>query len=213
MKTNYHFHLDKEELANTITHGIGVIASSAGLGFLLYFAIMNGTIWEQISFGIFGSTMLMVFLASTTYHITRQPKFKRIFQTIDQTAIFLLIAGSYAPFCLVSMRGVWGWSILIAVWILAILGITLKLIYQDKVVKPFVILYVAMGWLCIIAVREMLEKIPEFSLLFIVIGGAFYMMGIVFYLWEKLPYNHAIWHVFVLSGCASHYVAVIDLVL
>jgi len=213
MKTNYHLPWDKEEIANTITHGFGVIASSIGLGFLLYFAIMKGTIWEQVSFGIFGSTMLVVFLASTIYHTIRHPRLKQIFQTIDQSAIFLLIAGSYSPFCLVSMRGVWGWTILIVVWVLAIGGITLKLFYRDKVVKPFVILYVAMGWLCIIAIKEMLEKIPEFSLLFIVIGGGFYMTGIIFYLWERLPYSHAIWHLFVLGGCASHYVAVIDLIL
>lgn len=213
MTTNNQFHFDKEELANMITHGIGVIASSAGLGFLLYFAIMNGTIWEQISFGIFGSTMLMVFIASTIYHTIRNPKWKVIFQTIDQSAIFLLITGSYAPFCLVNMRGTWGWSILIIVWVLAIVGITLKLIYQDRVVKPFVILYLVMGWLCIVAMKEMILKIPEFSLYFIVIGGAFYMLGVIFYLWEKLPYNHAIWHVFVLGGSASHYIAVINLVL
>jgi len=212
MTTNYQFKFDKEEFANTVTHGFGVIASSAGLGFSLYFAIMKGTIWEQISFGIFGSTMLMVFLASTIYHTIRHPKWKKIFQTIDQSAIFLLIAGSYAPFCLVSMRETWGWSILIVVWVMAIVGITLKMIYQERVVKPFVILYLIMGWICIVALKEMLEKIPEFSLYFIVIGGAFYMLGVIFYLWERLPYNHAIWHLFVLGGSASHYVAVIDLV-
>ena len=138
---------------------------------------------------------------------------KAIFQTIDQSAIFLLIAGSYVPFCLVSMRGIWGWSILSVVWILAIIGVILKFYYQNRFVKPFVILYVAMGWLCMVAIKEMFIKIPEFSLSFIFIGGVFYMAGVIFYLWERLPYNHAIWHVFVLGGCASHYVAVIDLVL
>jgi len=108
---------------------------------------------------------------------------------------------------------VWGWSILSVVWVLAITGIILKIYFRDRVVKPFMILYVAMGWLCVIAIKEMLEKIPEFSLLFIVIGGAFYMFGIIFYLWEKLPYNHAIWHVFVIGGCASHFIAVLHLVL
>ena len=213
MKTNQQLILDKEEIANLMTHGIGVIASAVGLGFLLYYAIMNGGIWEQVSFGIFGTTMLIVFLSSTIFHAIRSPKWKTIFQTVDQSAIFLLIAGSYAPFCLISMRGPWGWSILSIVWALAITGIILKFYYQDRVVKPFVFLYVLMGWLCVIAIREMLENIPEFSLLLIVIGGAFYMIGIIFYLWEKLPYNHAIWHVFVLGGCASHYMAVLDLVL
>ena len=213
MKKNHHYHWEKEEIANLLTHGIGAIASAVGMVFLLYYAIVNGGVWEQVSFSIFGTTMLIVFLASTIYHTIRTPKWKKIFQTVDQSAIFLLIAGSYAPFCLVSMHGPWGWSIVSIVWVLAIAGIVLKFYFQDRVVKPFVFLYVLMGWLCVIAIREMIEKIPEFSLLFIVIGGAFYMIGIIFYLWEKLPYNHAIWHVFVLGGCASHYIAVIDLVL
>ena len=213
MKINQHFHWDKEEIANLLTHGIGTIASAVGLVFLLYFAIIKGGIWEQVSFSIFGATMLIVLLSSTIYHTIRTPKWKKIFQTVDQSAIFLLIAGSYAPFCLVSLRGVWGWSILSVVWVLAITGIILKIYFRDRVVKPFLILYVAMGWLCVIAIKEMLENITEFSLLFIVIGGAFYMLGIIFYLWEKLPYNHAIWHVFVIGGCASHYIAVLDLVL
>ena len=174
---------------------------------------VKGGIWEQVSFSIFGITMLIVFLSSTIYHTIRTPKLKAIFQTIDQSAIFLLIAGSYVPFCLISMRGIWGWSILSVVWVIAIIGVILKFYYQNRYVKPFVILYVAMGWLCVVAIKEMFEKIPEFSLSFIFIGGVFYMAGVIFYLWERLPYNHAIWHVFVLGGCASHYVAVIDLVL
>lgn len=213
MKINQQLQWDKEEIANLVTHGLGAIASAIGLGYLLYFAFNKGGIWEQVSFGLFGITMLIVFLASTIYHTIRTPKWKRIFQTIDQSAIFLLITGSYAPFCLVSMRGVWGWSILSVVWALAITGICLKFYFKNRMIKPFVLLYVLMGWLCLIAIQEMMEKIPEFSLLFIVVGGGFYMLGIIFYLWEKLPYNHAIWHLFVIGGCASHYVAVIDLIL
>jgi hemolysin III len=213
MKINQQLQWDKEEIANLVTHGLGAIASAIGLGYLLYFSFNKGGIWEQVSFGLFGITMLIVFLASTIYHTIRTPKWKRIFQTIDQSAIFLLIAGSYAPFCLVSMRGVWGWSILSVVWALAITGICLKFYFKNRMIKPFVLLYVLMGWLCLIAIQEMMEKIPEFSLLFIVVGGGFYMLGIIFYLWEKLPYNHAIWHLFVIGGCASHYVAVIDLIL
>ena len=213
MKINQQLQWDKEEISNLVTHGLGAIASAIGLGYLLYFAFNKGGIWEQVSFGLFGITMLIVFLASTIYHTIRTPKWKRIFQTIDQSAIFLLITGSYAPFCLVSMRGVWGWSILSVVWALAITGICLKFYFKNRMIKPFVLLYVLMGWLCLIAIQEMMEKIPEFSLLFIVVGGGFYMLGIIFYLWEKLPYNHAIWHLFVIGGCASHYVAVIDLIL
>ena len=128
MKINQQFQWDKEEIANLATHGIGVVASAIGLGFLLYVAKTNGGVWEQVSFGIFGITMLFVFLSSTIYHTIRTPKLKIIFQTIDQSAIFLLIAGSYVPFCLVSMRGVWGWSILSIVWTMAIAGIALKLV-------------------------------------------------------------------------------------
>jgi len=213
MRLNHQLHRDKEEIANILTHGIGAIASTVGLSFLLYFSYVKGGIWEQISFSVFGITMLIVFLSSTIYHTIRTPKLKAIFQIIDQSAIFLLIAGSYVPFCLVSMRGVWGWSILSIVWVLAIIGVILKFYYQNQFVKPFIALYVSMGWLCMIAIKEMFIKIPEFSLTFIFIGGVFYMTGIIFYLWERLPYNHAIWHLFVLGGCASHYVAVLDLVL
>jgi len=183
------------------------------LSFLVYFARIKGGIWEQISFSVFGITMLFVFLSSTIYHTIRTPKLKAIFQTIDQSAIFLLIAGSYVPFCLISMKGIWGWSILSIVWALAIVGVILKIYFRDGMVKIFLALYIAMGWLCVIAIKEMLEKIPEFSLSFIFIGGVFYMVGVIFYLWERLPYNHAIWHVFVLGGCASHYAAVLDLIL
>jgi len=138
MKINQQLQWDKEEIANLVTHGLGAIASAIGLGYLLYFAFNKGGIWEQVSFGLFGITMLIVFLASTIYHTIRTPKWKRIFQTIDQSAIFLLIAGSYAPFCLVSMRGVWGWSILSVVWALAITGICLKFYFKNRMVKPFV---------------------------------------------------------------------------
>ena len=180
MKINQQLQWDKEEIANLVTHGLGAIASAIGLGYLLYFSFNKGGIWEQVSFGLFGITMLIVFLASTIYHTIRTPKWKRIFQTIDQSAIFLLIAGSYAPFCLVSMRGVWGWSILSVVWALAITGICLKFYFKNRMIKPFVLLYVLMGWLCLIAIQEMMEKIPELSLLFIVVGGGFYMLGILF---------------------------------
>ena len=169
MKPNQQLHWDKEEIANILTHGIGAIASAVGLIFLVYFANVKGGIWEQVSFSIFGITMLIVFLSSTIYHTIRTPKLKAIFQTIDQSAIFLLIAGSYVPFCLVSMSGIWGWSILSVVWILAIIGVILKFYYQNRFVKPFVILYVAMGWLCMVAIKEMFIKIPEFSLSFIFI--------------------------------------------
>ena len=147
MKINQQLQWDKEEISNLVTHGLGAIASAIGLGYLLYFAFNKGGIWEQVSFGLFGITMLIVFLASTIYHTIRTPKWKRIFQTIDQSAIFLLIAGSYAPFCLVSMRGVWGWSILSVVWALAITGICLKFYFKNRMVKPFVFWWDGCVWL------------------------------------------------------------------
>lgn len=198
-----------EEIANSITHGIGILVSIVGLVFLIISAVTQGNAWHVVSFSIFGSTMIFLYLASTLYHSLPNPAVKMIFKQIDHSAIFLLIAGTYTPFTLIHLRGAWGWTIFGIIWALAISGIILKIFTATRFKKLSLTLYILMGWLCVIAFKEMITKIPTLSLTLLMIGGFFYTTGVVFYIWKKLPYGHAIWHLFVLSGSAFHFFAVL----
>ena len=199
----------REEIANSVTHGIGILLSIAGMALLIVFATMYGNAWHIVSFSIFGSTLIFLYLASTLYHSLPNPSIKMIFKRIDHSAIFLLIAGTYTPFTLIHMRGAWGWTIFGIIWALALAGIILKIFTVNRFRKSSLILYIAMGWLCVIAFKEMITKIPALSLTLLMIGGIFYTSGVVFYAWKKLPYGHAIWHLFVLSGSTLHFLAVL----
>lgn len=199
-----------EEIANGITHGIGVLLSIAGLVLLIIFATMHGNAWHIVSFSIFGSTLIVLYLASTLYHSLPKPSVKMIFKRIDHSAIFLLIAGTYTPFTLIHLRGAWGWTIFGIIWSLAIAGIILKIFTVTRYRKLSLILYISMGWLCVIAFNEMINKIPSLSLTLLIIGGMIYTLGVGFYIWKKLPYGHAIWHLFVLGGSTLHFFAVLS---
>jgi hemolysin III len=198
-----------EEIANSITHGIGTILSIVGLVFLIVYAAMNGNAWHIVSFTIFGSTLFFLYLASTLYHSLPNPTVKMVFRRIDHSAIFLLIAGTYTPFTLIHMRGMWGWTIFGIIWTLAITGITLKIFTITRFKKLSLVLYILMGWLCVIAFNEMITKIPTPSLTLLMIGGFLYTSGVVFYIWKKLPYGHTIWHLFVLGGSTFHFFSVL----
>ena len=197
-----------EEIANSITHGIGTALSIAGLVVLVYFAAIYGDSWRIVSFSIYGSTLILLYLASTLYHSFRGQKIKRILKTIDHASIYILIAGTYTPFMLVSLRGPWGWSIFGIIWGLAILGIIFKIFFIGKFKKTSVAIYVLMGWLCVIALHEMLIQIPTGGMILLGIGGIFYTAGVAFYVWHRLPFNHAVWHLFVLGGSISHYFSI-----
>ncbi len=199
-----------EEIANSISHGIGTLLSIAGLIVLIVIAALHGNAWHIVSFSIFGSTLIILYLASTLYHSLTNPSAKIVFKKIDHSAIFLLIAGSYTPFMLVNLRGAWGWSIIGIIWALAIAGIVLKFCCISKFPKISVALYLFMGWLSIIAFKEMINNIPHLSIILIIMGGLSYTVGVIFYIWRKLPYNHAVWHIFVLSGSVFHYFAVLN---
>ncbi len=197
-----------EEIVNSIIHGIGVLLSIAGLVILIVWAAGSGNGWQMVSCSIFGGTLIILYLASTLYHGLPWPRVKQAFKIIDHSAIFLLIAGTYTPFMLLNLRGPWGWSILGIIWALAILGILMKIFYISKFRKISIALYVFMGWLGIVAVKEIFALLPPLSLTLLILGGVSYTAGLTFYGWRKLPYHHAVWHIFVIGGSISHYLAV-----
>ena len=201
----------KEEIANSVTHGIGAGLSVAGLTLLVALAAIYGDVWRVVSFSIYGSSLVILYLASTLYHSFQNPRIKRMLRVLDHASIYLLIAGSYTPFLLVSMRDAWGWTLFGVVWGLALLGVVFKVFFIGRYEVVATAAYVLMGWLCVIAFKEMLVKLPPGGMTFLIIGGVVYTAGVIFYAWEKLPYNHAIWHLFVLGGSICHFFAVMSL--
>jgi hemolysin III len=198
-----------EEIANSMTHGVGVVFSIAGLAVLTAFASVFGTAWHIVSCSIYGATQILLYTTSTLYHSIPQPRAKAILRVFDHAAIFLLIAGTYTPFTLVNLRGPWGWSLFGIIWGLAILGIALQslLIRHRPVITALP--YVAMGWVVLIAVKPLLASVASGGLVLLVAGGLAYTLGSVFYVWRRLPYHHAIWHVFVLAGSVLHFFAIL----
>jgi hemolysin III len=197
-----------EELMNSITHGIGTLLSIAGLVVLLVWADMNGDVWHITSFAIFGASMIFLYLASTLYHSFPGRKVKDVFARLDHAAIFILIAGTYTPFVLTTLRGSFGWTLFGIIWGLAIFGVVLRSIYLDKFKYLSLGLYLGMGWLFVIALPQVIDLLPPLSLKYLIFGGLAYTLGVVFYVWKKLPYNHAIWHLFVLAGTIFHFFSV-----
>jgi len=201
-----------EEIFNSISHGLGFIASIVGLVFLTLFAVWYGNVWHVVGFSIFGSTLIVLYLASTLYHSLTRTKAVRVMQAIDHSAIFLLIAGTYTPFMLTVMRSALGWIILGIVWGIAVIGIILKVFHFEKTHRIGLILYLMMGWLIVLVFFEVVRILPLFSLIMLFTGGISYTAGTVFYKWDRLKFNHAIWHLFVLGGSVCHYFAVISTV-
>lgn len=195
-----------EILSHAITHGIGAGLSIAGLVLLVVFASMYGDGWRVGSLSVFGATLVILYLSSTLYHSLTSPRVKRVFRKLDHISVYLLIAGTYTPLTLVLMRDYWwGWVIFGLVWALAIVGILLKVFWLGRFEALSLGLYLGMGWLVVVAVKPLLAILPEGLLGWLLAGGCCYTVGVVFYCWEKLPYNHAIWHLFVLGGSASHF--------
>ena len=202
-----------EEVMNAVTHGIGTLLAVAGLVLLTVFAYLYGTIWHVVSFSIYGTTLVLLYLASTLYHSFTNERLKYIFKILDHSAIYLLIAGTYTPFTLVPLHGVLGWTVFGLVWGLAILGIALKVFFVGRFKVISTLCYILMGWFIIIAIEPLIATVATLGIMWLIIGGLFYTLGSFFYLWNKLPYNHAIWHLFVLAGSISHFIAVFFYVL
>jgi len=198
-----------EEIANSITHGIGAVLAISGLAVLVGFASLRGDAWHIVSCSIFGATLVLSYLSSTLYHSIPQARPKQILRTIDHSAIYLLIAGTYTPFMLVSLRGPWGWSIFAAIWGIAIAGIIMKTTIFGKIRSLSTIIYLIMGWIVLIAIKPIIAALDPGGLQLLVMGGLAYTAGVIFYAWKKLPYSHAIWHVFVLAGSSFHFFAIL----
>ena len=198
-----------EEIANAVTHGLGVVLAIAGLAVMTAFAALYGDAWHITACAIFGASLILCYATSTLYHSIQIEKVRRVLRTLDHSAIFLLIAGTYTPFMLVSLRGPWGWSLLVAIWSLALAGIALRLLLRGRLHGLVVALYVLMGWVVVVALEPMLERVATGGLVLLAAGGLAYTGGVAFYKWRRLPYHHAIWHGFVLAGSTLHYFAVL----
>jgi len=202
-----------EELVNVITHGIGAALSIAGLSALVVGAWQHRDAWRMVSFIIYGMTLILLYLASVFYHSARSPRAKRLLQFFDHAAIYLLIAGTYTPFTLVSMRGPWGWTMFGLIWGLAITGILLNVFLFGRLGFLSTILYLLMGWLVVIAIKPVMDAVSVRGLIWLIAGGLSYTVGVVFYVWHRLPYAHPVWHLFVLAGSVFHYFAIFFYVL
>jgi hemolysin III len=202
-----------EELANSVTHGVGLGLSLIGLGVLLALSIVQGNAWHILGCTVFGFSLVVLYTASTLYHSFQAPRFKRVFKILDHAAIYLLIAGTYTPFTLVNLRGFWGWTLLTLVWVLALFGVIFKVFFVDRFVVASTLVYILMGWSCVIAVKPLLSLIPTGGIALLLTGGLAYTLGTVFFACKKIPFNHAIWHLFVLAGSTCHYFAVVFYVL
>ncbi|MCU7919999.1 MAG: hemolysin III family protein [Candidatus Thiodiazotropha sp. (ex Epidulcina cf. delphinae)] len=197
-----------EEIAHAVTHGIGIVLSIAGLALMVSFAALYGDVWHITSCSIYGATLILLYTASTLYHGVTAPRVKRILQRIDHAAIFLLIAGTYTPFTLVNLRGGWGWTLFGLVWGIAVFGVVLVALRWRRLKWLSLTLYLGLGWLVVIALKPLIESVETGGLILLLIGGLCYSLGVIFYVWERLAYHHAVWHLFVMAGSVLHFFSV-----
>jgi hemolysin III len=197
-----------EEIASSVIHGVGVVLSLAGLTALVIYASRYGSAKHIVGCVVFGVTLVFLYTSSTLYHSVRSARLKHIFGVIDHSCIYLLIAGTYTPFTLVTLEGPVGWSLFGIVWGLAAAGIVFQIFFVHRSKILATLAYIGMGWLVIFAIKPLINAMPVGGLILVTAGGVAYTLGAVFYLLKKMPYNHAVWHVFVLAGSALHYFAV-----
>ena len=202
----------REELANALTHGAGAVASLVGGTALVVLAAVHGDAWKVVSSAVFSATLVLLYTASTLYHAVRAPGAKARLKVFDHCAIYLLIAGTYTPFTLLGLRGGWGWSLFGVAWGLAVAGVVFKLFFTGRFPRLSTALYLAMGWMALVAVVPMVRNLDASVLAWTVAGGLAYTVGTIFYHGRR-PYAHAVWHLFVLAGSACHFVAVAQQVL
>ena len=198
-----------EEIANSLTHALGIIFSITGMVVLMLSSTGSENIWRIVSCAVFGTTLILLYTASTLYHGVQRANLKSFMRILDHSTIFLLIAGTYTPFTLVNLRGPWGWSLFGVIWGIALLGIFLQTTLLRQSVGISVALYVVMGWAVVVAAKQLLVAVAPSGMMLLLAGGLAYTSGIAFYVWHRLPYHHAIWHVFVLAGSICHFFAVL----
>ncbi|MAD97781.1 MAG: hemolysin D [Flavobacteriaceae bacterium] len=201
----------KEEFLNIVTHGFGFLLSLIAFPYIVQKALSYDQLWMTTSLCIYGLSLMVLFLASTLYHASKNPRNRRKLKIFDHAAIYVLIAGSYSPFCLVALNSSLGWYMFIAVWIFALVGVVLKLFFTGRFDKISTLMYVLMGWQVVLFINPLMEVLSENGLNFLIAGGIFYTIGAILYLIQKIPYNHAIFHVFVLLGGLSHFIAIYTL--
>jgi hemolysin III len=202
-----------EEIANAITHGIGLLLSIAGFVVLLVLSALRGTAWHIVACSIYGATLICLYAASTLYHAVISRRVKRALRIFDHSAIYLLIAGTYTPFLLVSLRGPWGWSLFGVIWGLALAGVLFKFWFVERFAILSTAVYIAMGWLVVIAAKPVVTHLRLTAIIWLLAGGLAYTGGVIFFAAKRIPYSHAIWHLFVLAGSICHYFAVLSTVI
>jgi hemolysin III len=207
-KKEYRQLTNREEVVNSITHGIGALLSIVALVALVILADKNGDIWHTVSYSIYGVTLILLYLSSTLYHSFSKPRIKNLFARLDHVSIFMLIAGTYTPILLINIHGAWGWTLFGIIWGIAVVGAVIRSIYLHRFRKLMVAVYLLMGWMFVLAGKQIYLNLPAKSLMFLVLGGIAYSVGVVFYMWRKLPYSHGIWHLFVLGGSVLHFFAI-----
>jgi hemolysin III len=198
-----------EEIAHAATHGLGVVLSIIGLTVLVAKAAMYGNAWHVTAVSIFGATLVMMYSASTLYHSIPLPRAKHVLRVIDHSLIYFLIAGTYTPFTLITLKGPWGWSLFGVTWGLAVAGVAFKIFATGRFEKISLAIYLGMGWCAIAAIKPLLANLQPGGLALMLAGGLIYSGGVAFYVWERLRYHHAIWHLFVLGGSVLHYFAIL----
>lgn len=201
------------KIANSVTHGIGTLLAIAALVLLIVFAYIYGDVWHIVSFSIYGSTLVLLYLSSTLYHSAREPRKKYIFRIIDHSAIYLLIAGTYTPFLLVTLHGTGGWVMFGVIWGLALTGILYKIFFINRHVVISTFFYLVMGWLIVFSIHDLFMNLPPNGIILLAAGGLFYTLGMVFYAAREKLLMHAIWHLFVLGGSICHFFSILFYVL
>lgn len=205
--------INLEEILNAVTHGVGTLFAVIGLSILTAAAYIEGGTWHLVSSIIYGVSLVLLYLASTLYHSFTNEKIKSILKFFDHAAIYLLIAGTYTPFTLVPLHGAIGWTIFGVIWGLALVGITLKIFFVKRFKLLSTICYLLMGWFSVVMIKPLLATIDVGGLYWLLIGGVLYSVGAIFYLARKMPYHHAVWHLFVMAGSIAHFVAIFKYIL
>jgi hemolysin III len=201
--------MDREDRANSYTHAIATGMSIAGLAFMVTLASLTGDPWKIVSVSIFGATLILLYASSSLYHAVRRPVLRRIFRVLDHVSINLLIAGTYTPFLLVNLRGQLGWTMFGTIWGLALAGVILEIFFTGRFKVLGTLLYIAMGWIIVFAMKPLASALPTSALVLLFAGGLSYSLGAIFYIFDKrLPFGHAIWHVFVMGGSICQFLSV-----